>query len=114
MAVDINNKNFSYTVLTPEGDILKQGYLGQKSGQPRFTLHKDRAILQSLRALKELKRMKHKQRNFVYTNIGQMVRDMIRLAVKFDADISIEKLRADFNRKEESSTRNPDDPFVYF
>jgi hypothetical protein len=25
MGIDINNKNFAYTVLTPEGEILKQG-----------------------------------------------------------------------------------------
>ncbi|HYB04153.1 MAG TPA: hypothetical protein VED17_06815 [Nitrososphaerales archaeon] len=28
-AIDINNENFAYTVLTPEGEILKEGYLGQ-------------------------------------------------------------------------------------
>jgi IS605 OrfB family transposase len=92
MGVDINNKNFAYTVLTPEGEILVQGYLGEHIWLAKVHFAERRALLQSLRALKKLKRMKHRQRDFVYTNIGQMVREIMLLAVKFDADISIERL----------------------
>ena len=92
MGIDINNKNFAYTVLTPEGEILKQGYLGQHIWPAKVHFAQRRAMLQSLQALKKLKRMRHRQRNFVYTNIGQMVREVILLATKYDADVSIEKL----------------------
>ncbi|MEM3186102.1 MAG: zinc ribbon domain-containing protein [Conexivisphaerales archaeon] len=37
--------------------------------------------------------MRHKQRNYVKTGIGQMVRDIILLAKRYNADISIEKLK---------------------
>ncbi len=29
LGIDINAKNFAYTIMTPAGEILKQGYLGQ-------------------------------------------------------------------------------------
>ena len=36
--------------------------------------------------------MRHRQRDFVYTNLGQMVREVILLATRFNADVSIERL----------------------
>jgi IS605 OrfB family transposase len=105
MGIDINAKNFAYTVLTPEGKILKQGYLGQHIWPKKHHFMERRALLQSLNALKKLKRMRHDQRNFVRTNVGQMVREIIVIAKRFDADISIEKLSRfkpkgrSFNRK---------------
>ncbi|MHB8565618.1 MAG: zinc ribbon domain-containing protein [Nitrososphaerales archaeon] len=92
LAIDINNKNFAYTILTPEGDILRQGYLGQHIWHRKVLFAERRAMLQSLRALKKLKRMRHKQRDYVYTNLGQMVREIILLASRFNADVSIERL----------------------
>ena len=92
LAIDINNKNFAYTVLTPEGEILKQGYLGQQIWPKKVHFAERRAMLQSLRALKKLKRMRHKQRDYVYTNLGQMVREIILLASRFNADVSIERI----------------------
>ena len=92
LAVDINNKNFAYTVLTPEGDILRQGYLGQQIWPKKVHFAERRAMLQSFNALKKLKRMRHRQRDFVYTNLGQMVREVILLASRFNADVSIERL----------------------
>jgi IS605 OrfB family transposase len=92
VGIDINNKNFAYTVLTPDGEILKQGYLCQHIWPKKVHFAQRRAMLQSLRALKKLKRMRYRQKNFVYTTIGQMVKEIISLAVKFNADVSIEKL----------------------
>jgi transposase len=88
MGIDINNKNFAYTILSPEGEILKQGYLGQHMWPKKVHFAERRAMLQSLQALKKLKRMRHRQRDFVYTNIGQMVREIILLATKYDADVA--------------------------
>ncbi len=105
LGLDINAKNFAYTVLTPEGDILKQGYLGQHIWVRKRHLEERRALLQSLNSLKKLRRMRHRQRNYVQTNIGQMVREIILLAKKYEADVSIENLRRfrpkgrRFNRK---------------
>jgi IS605 OrfB family transposase len=105
LGIDINAKDFAYTVLTPEGKILKQGYLGQHIWPKKHHFMERRALLQSLNALKKLKRMRHRQRDFVRTNVGQMVREIILLAKRFDADISIERLSRfkpkgrSFNRK---------------
>ncbi len=93
LGIDINAKNFAYTVLTPDGEILKQGYLGQQIWVKRRHFEERRAILQSLHALKKLKWMRHRQRNFVKTNICQLVREAILLAKRYGADISIENLR---------------------
>ncbi len=49
--------------------------------------------------------MRHRQRNYVKTNIGQMVMEIMLLATKYEADVSIENLRRfkpkgrRFNRK---------------
>ena len=93
LGIDINNKNFAYSVLTPEGRVLEQGYLGQQLWLKKVHFAKRRALLQSLNALKKLKLMRHRQRNFVYTNIGQMVREIILIAKNFNADVSIERLQ---------------------
>ncbi len=92
LGIDINAKNFAFTILTPEGNVLKQGYLGQRIWVRKTHFEERRALLQSLNALKKLKGMRHRQRNFVRTNIGQMVREIIKLAEKYEADISMEYL----------------------
>jgi IS605 OrfB family transposase len=105
LGIDINAKNFAYTVLTPEGKILKQGYLGQQIWVRKRRFEERRAMLQSLNALKKLKQMRHRQRNYVKTNIGQLAREVVILATKHGADVSVENLRRfkpkgrKFNRK---------------
>ena len=93
LGIDINNKNFAYSVLAPEGKVMEQGYLGQQIWPKKVHFAERRALLQSLNALKKLKRMRHRQRDFVYTSIGQMVREIILIAKRFEADIAIERLR---------------------
>ncbi len=90
IGIDINTKDFAYTILTPEGDVLKQGYVGQHIWVRKRYFEERRALLQSLNALKKLKQMRHRQRDYVKTNIGQMVREIILLAKRFEADVSIE------------------------
>jgi transposase len=77
LGIDINAKDFAYTVLSPEGRVLKQCYLGQRIWVKKRRFEERRALLQSLNALKKLKRMRHRQTDFVRTNIGQMVREII-------------------------------------
>ncbi|MEM0287242.1 MAG: hypothetical protein QXG05_03590 [Nitrososphaerota archaeon] len=45
LGIDINAKNFAYTILTPEGKILKQGYLGQQIWIKKRHFEERRAIL---------------------------------------------------------------------
>lgn len=105
LGIDINAKNFAYTVITPEGQILKQGYLGQHIWARRRHFEERRTLLRSLCVIKKLKLIKRGQRNYVRTNIGQLVREIILLAKKHEADISMERLRRfspkgrQFNRK---------------
>ncbi len=93
LGIEINAKNFAYTVLTPEGNVLKQGYLGQQMWVKKRHFEERRALLQHFNNLKALKRMRHKQRNYIKTNIGQLVHDIILLAKRYGADISVEKLK---------------------
>jgi IS605 OrfB family transposase len=92
LGVDINAKDFAYTVLTSEGRVLNQGYLGQQMWPRKVHFAERRAMLQSLNALKKLKKMKHRQRDYVKTNLGQLVREIVLLAKMYDADVSIERL----------------------
>ncbi len=93
LGIDINAKDFAYTILTPEGSVLKQGYLGQHIWVRKRHFEERRELLQSLNALKKLKRMRHRQRDYVKTNIGQMVREIILLAKRYGAGtVSIESL----------------------
>jgi len=94
LGIDINNKNFAYSVVTPEGKVLRQGYLGQQIWPKKVHFAERRSLLQSLNALEKLKRMRHRQRDFVYTNIGQLVREVISIAQRFEADVAIERLRS--------------------
>ena len=93
LGIDINSKNFAYSVLSPEGRVLEQGYLGQQMWSRKVHFAERRALLQSINALKKLKSMRHRQRDFIRTNVGQMVREVISTANRFEADISIERLQ---------------------
>ena len=105
LGVDINAKNLSYSILSPSGRVLKQGYLGQRVWSRKVHLQKRRALLQHLGALKKLKRMRHDQRNYVATNIGQVVKEIVWLAKNYNADVGIENISRfkpksrEFNRK---------------
>jgi transposase len=67
LGIDINAKNFAYSVLSPDGRILEQGYLGQQMRPKKRHFEERRAMLQSFRALKKLKRIRHRQRDHVKT-----------------------------------------------
>jgi len=93
MGIDINAKHFAVSIISPEGKVLYQTYLGKHIWIKRNKIIKRRARFQSLRYIRGLKKLSHKERDFVKTNLGQVVREIINLAVKYNADISIEKLR---------------------
>ena len=92
LGIDVNAKHFAVSVISPEGKVIYQTYLGKHIWVRRKKIMERRAMLQSLNAVKKLEILKHKERDFVDTNLGQMVREIIRIANRFDADISIERL----------------------
>lgn len=92
LGVDVNAKNLAVSVVSPEGRVLYQTYLGKHIWTKRVWFMERRANLQSLNARKKLTQLSHKERNFVGTNLGQVVREIIGIANRFNADITIEKL----------------------
>ncbi len=99
VGVDVNSKCFAATVLTPEGKVLKQLYFGKDIWIKRKRIMARREKLQSLadkgshKAAQSLKKLRTKERNFVKNRIGEVVRDVTNLALKYDADIVIEDLK---------------------
>ncbi len=92
LGIDINAKHFAVSVLSPSGIVLYQTYFGKHIWTRRKKLMARRAILQSFGAKRKLVNLKTTERNFVKTNLGQIVREIIKLARRFDAEISIENL----------------------
>ncbi|MCS4539077.1 MAG: IS200/IS605 family accessory protein TnpB-related protein [Thaumarchaeota archaeon] len=93
LGIDINAKHLAVGVVSPAGRILYQTYFGKQMWVRRKHLMERRSILQSIGAKRKLERLKTKESDFVFTNLGQTVREIIILAKRFDADIAIEKLR---------------------
>jgi IS605 OrfB family transposase len=105
LGIDINAKWVAVSVVSSEGRILYQTYFGKQIWVRRTHLMERRGILQSVNAKRKLERLRTKESDFVKTNVGQLIREVIRIANMFDADISIEGLRRfsprgrRFNRK---------------
>lgn len=93
LGVDVNAKRFAVSVVSPDGKVLCQTYLGKQMWVGRKRIEDRKSELQSLGAVKKLRRIEDHERNFISTNLGQVVREITNLAVKYDADIAIEKLR---------------------
>lgn len=99
LGVDVNSKCFAVSIVSPTGKVLKQTYLGKNIWVKRKKIFERKSLLQSLadkgnqRAIKKLAQTKHKEANFVKNKIGEVVRDITNLALKYKADISIENLK---------------------
>ena len=93
LGIDVNAKHFAITIISPKGRILYQTYFGKHIWIKRKKIMKRRALLQSLNAKKKLNKIRNYEKNFVRTNLGQIIKEIIKLAIKYDADISIEKLK---------------------
>ena len=104
LGIDVNSKCFAVSVISPEGKVLHQDYFGKDIWQRRKKLFERKSILQSHAntgssyADKALERTKRNEHNFVKNRIGEVVRDITEIALRYDADISIENLRR-FSRK---------------
>ena len=99
LGVDINSKCFAVSVPSPIGKVLKQTYFGKDIWVKRKRIFERKERLQSLadkgshRAKQKLELLKTRERNFVKNRLGEVVRDITEMALRFDADISIENLK---------------------
>jgi IS605 OrfB family transposase len=93
LGIDVNAKYFAISVVSPTRKVLYQTYFGKHIWVKRKKIMEKRALLQSLGATRKLKKLRHYERNFVKTNLGQIVKEIIKLATKYGADISIENLK---------------------
>ncbi len=93
LGIDFNAKRIAITVLSDRGKVLYQNYFGLHIWIKRKKIMRRRSAMQSANNLSALQRLKDRQYNFVETNIGQMIRNITDIALKYDADISIENLK---------------------
>ncbi len=99
LGVDVNSKCFAVSVLSPEGKVLHQDYFGKDIWVKRKKVFEGKAVLQSYvdtgssYANKALKRTKRNEHNFVKNRIGEVVRNITEMALRYDAEISIENLK---------------------
>jgi IS605 OrfB family transposase len=104
LGVDVNSKCFAISLVTPEGSILHQSYIGKDIWIKRKKIFERRSILQSHKnrgsgfARKLLGKTKRKEHNFVKNRIGEVVKYITHIAIIYDADIAIENLKK-FNPK---------------
>ncbi len=92
LGIDINAKHFAISVASPDGKVLYQTYFGKHIWTRRKKIMARRAKLQSIGVFKKLAQLRTKERDFVKTNLGQMTKEIINVAKRFDADIAIENL----------------------
>jgi IS605 OrfB family transposase len=99
LGIDINAKHFAISVVSPEGKVLYQTYLGRYIYARRRRIMERRAMLQSyadtgsIKAAKKLVRLRHDEQNFVKTNLGQMIAEIMRIAKRFNAEVATEDLK---------------------
>jgi transposase, IS605 OrfB family, central region len=99
LGVDVNSKCFAVSVISPTGKVLHQDYFGKDLWIRRKKIFERKSILQSYAdtgssyANKALDRTKRNEHNFVKNRIGEVVRDITEMALRYDADISIENLK---------------------
>ncbi len=104
LGVDVNVKCFAVSVLSPKGKVLCQTYLGKNIYEKRRSFMLRRAKLQSVNARKKLKQLRHRERNYVKNNVGEVVAEIMRLAERFDAEVAVENL-ARFPKKNKRFNR---------
>jgi len=98
LGVDVNSKCFAVTVLSPNGKVLHQDYFGKDIWIKRKHIFERKSELQSYAdkgseyAKKALRRLKRKEHNFVKNRVGEVVRDITDMALRYNADIAIENL----------------------
>ena len=101
IGIDIGSSTLAAITIfdTKTSKIIKQLYFGRDVAIRQERYSKRRAKLQSLtdrgseRAKKSLKRLRNKQVNYVKTRSGQIAKEIVNLAIKYNAYVAIEKLK---------------------
>ena len=93
IGIDFNAKRIAVSVLSDKGKVLHQDYFGMNIWIKRKRIMERRAKMQSSNNVAALKRLRTRERNFVDTNLGQIVKGITDMALRFDADIAIENLK---------------------
>jgi len=87
VGIDVGSSTLAAVTVydTRRARVIKQLYLGRESMKLE---------LQSLEVMriKVLRRLKHKQANFIKTRSGQIATEIVKLANKYDASVAVEKL----------------------
>jgi len=100
VGVDVGSSTLATVTVfdTKTSKVEKQFYFGRDVAQKQRRYLERRKKLQSHadngsgKAKKHLRKLKHKQRNFVKTRSGQIAKEIVNLAESYDASIAIEKL----------------------
>jgi IS605 OrfB family transposase len=98
LGVDTNSNNVSVTALTPQGKILKQLYLGKNLYNKKAKILKRRAILRSHadkgspKAKEKLRKLSRKVRNINKNAVGEIAKQLHKIAEKYQARIVFERL----------------------
>jgi IS605 OrfB family transposase len=93
LGIDFNAKRIAITILSDTNRVLYQAYFGLHIWTKRRKIMARRSVMQAFGNLSALRRLKTREFNFVDTNLGQMIREITDLALRYDADISIENLK---------------------
>ncbi|GBE55247.1 putative transposase DNA-binding domain protein [archaeon BMS3Bbin15] len=100
IGVDIGSSNLAaVTVYAPrKARVIKQLYFGrdvanrQRKYEARIAKLRSHADKGSDKAKKYLRKLKHKQVNFVNTRSAQIAREVVTLATEYNASVAVEKL----------------------
>ncbi len=99
LGIDTNLKCFAVSVVTPEGRVLKQIYLGKDIWIKRKKIFERREKLQSLadrgshRANRALKKLKKRESDFIRNRLGEITKEITDIALEYNTDIAIEDLK---------------------
>ena len=113
LGIDIGSSTLAAVTIfdTQTSKVVKQLYFGRDIAKKQGRYLKRRAYLTGLadkgshRAKQSLRKLKRKQRNFVGTRSGQIIKEIVNLAKSYNAYIAVEKLknlrgkRGQFNKK---------------
>lgn len=100
IGIDIGSANLcALSVINPDERILKQLYFGRDVAVMQHKISNRRSKLQSKadkgssKAIKSLRKLKRYQGNFVNTRSWQVASKVVDLAVQYNANINIERLK---------------------
>ncbi|GBE55376.1 putative transposase DNA-binding domain protein [archaeon BMS3Bbin15] len=100
IGIDIGSSTLAaVTVYAPrKARVIKQLYFGrdvasrQRKYEDRLAKLRSHADKGSEKAKRYLKKLKHKQANFVKTRSAQIAKEIVNLALKYNASVAVEKL----------------------